>query len=421
MVILETELSYDEAYYWLYSKKIDWGYFDHPPMVAWIIKSTSWLGGEIGVRLGFVLGLVGSGVLLQGLIPKENRWLWWLCLNIFPLIIFSGLFAVPDGGLVFFSAFWIWGLKYFLDNDNFKGALIVALASALLLYSKYHGIFYIIATIVALPHLIFKRNFWISAFFTLFLYFPHIYWQWNHDFSTLRYHFSERPRIDIGWKQPLDFIGLNFIFAGLFVAPYLWLSFFKRIATNSFERSLKAMTLLILAFFLYSTISKKMEVNWTVAAGISLLFFVCLKRNNFKQNRIFHFLGLLSLIIVFAAKIILIAPTLSSIKRVGELHGWKSWAQSIEANTLDCIIAANRYQYASKLSFYLGKEVSALNIRSRSNQFDYWDRSYMKNKKICWIAEQDIFQGEELVDPTGQKLTLVKGILFEHIMSYKEI
>jgi len=24
------ELHFDEAYYWLYSRNLDWGYFDHP-------------------------------------------------------------------------------------------------------------------------------------------------------------------------------------------------------------------------------------------------------------------------------------------------------------------------------------------------------------------------------------------------------
>ena len=33
-----TELAHDEAYYWMYSKYLSWGYFDHPPMIALIIK-----------------------------------------------------------------------------------------------------------------------------------------------------------------------------------------------------------------------------------------------------------------------------------------------------------------------------------------------------------------------------------------------
>ena len=34
-----TELLHDEAYYWVYSHYPDWGYFDHPPMIALLIKA----------------------------------------------------------------------------------------------------------------------------------------------------------------------------------------------------------------------------------------------------------------------------------------------------------------------------------------------------------------------------------------------
>jgi hypothetical protein len=33
-----TDIFHDEAYYWLWSKHLAWGYFDHPPMIAWIIR-----------------------------------------------------------------------------------------------------------------------------------------------------------------------------------------------------------------------------------------------------------------------------------------------------------------------------------------------------------------------------------------------
>ena len=31
------DLAGDEAYYWDWSRQLDWGYFSKPPMVAWII------------------------------------------------------------------------------------------------------------------------------------------------------------------------------------------------------------------------------------------------------------------------------------------------------------------------------------------------------------------------------------------------
>ena len=36
-----TGLMADEAYYWMYSHQLDWGYFDHPPIVALVISATS--------------------------------------------------------------------------------------------------------------------------------------------------------------------------------------------------------------------------------------------------------------------------------------------------------------------------------------------------------------------------------------------
>ena len=33
-----TELQDDEAYYWVFSKYPEWGYFDHPPLIAILIK-----------------------------------------------------------------------------------------------------------------------------------------------------------------------------------------------------------------------------------------------------------------------------------------------------------------------------------------------------------------------------------------------
>ena len=51
-----TQLDPDEAYYWIYAQQLDWGYFDHPPAAALLIKlGTLLLPGELGVRFFIVL------------------------------------------------------------------------------------------------------------------------------------------------------------------------------------------------------------------------------------------------------------------------------------------------------------------------------------------------------------------------------
>ncbi len=49
-------LTGDEAYYWEWSRRLAFGYVDHPPAVAWTIAAFAWIGHAPGfVRLGFVV------------------------------------------------------------------------------------------------------------------------------------------------------------------------------------------------------------------------------------------------------------------------------------------------------------------------------------------------------------------------------
>src|ERR1700724_4554554 len=52
-----TPLTFDEAYYWMWSKHLAPGYYDHPPMVALVIRLGTLIAGdtELGVRLVSIL------------------------------------------------------------------------------------------------------------------------------------------------------------------------------------------------------------------------------------------------------------------------------------------------------------------------------------------------------------------------------
>ena len=47
-----TPLTFDEAYYWMWSKHLAGGYYDHPPMVAFVIRLGTMIAvdTELGVR-----------------------------------------------------------------------------------------------------------------------------------------------------------------------------------------------------------------------------------------------------------------------------------------------------------------------------------------------------------------------------------
>src|ERR1043165_4316820 len=52
-----TPITFDEAYYWMWSKALAGGYYDHPPMVAYVIRAGTMIAGDtvLGVRLVSIL------------------------------------------------------------------------------------------------------------------------------------------------------------------------------------------------------------------------------------------------------------------------------------------------------------------------------------------------------------------------------
>src|SRR5678816_3593897 len=73
-----TELLDDEAYYWVYSRFLDWGYFDHPPMIALMIKAGySLFPNPFGLRLFTVLMSTATLIMIDSLLEKQNYKLFY--------------------------------------------------------------------------------------------------------------------------------------------------------------------------------------------------------------------------------------------------------------------------------------------------------------------------------------------------------
>src|SRR5664279_4022362 len=69
-----TPLDNDEAYYWMYSKYLAWGYFDHPPMIAVMIKfGYFFFHNELGVRIFVVLSQLVALSVIWVLTDEEKR------------------------------------------------------------------------------------------------------------------------------------------------------------------------------------------------------------------------------------------------------------------------------------------------------------------------------------------------------------
>ncbi len=402
------ELAHDEAYYWLYSQYLDWGYFDHPPVVAILIKLFSFLPhSEVGVRMGFILVQLCAVMLVMGMVVKSRRWLAMMLFFSFPLASFSGLFALPDLPLLFSTALYCFLLKRYLEKHDAISVVGLSLSIPLLLYSKYHGILVVFFTILALPGLLKRKDFYLIALGSILLFLPHVLWQYKHDFSTLKYHFFERPKVDFSLIRLLNYSATQVFLAGLFAGPLVWWTTFKTPNQDSFLKALKWICFGTFFFFLFSTFSKKFEANWTIFLTPPLIILTL--QSALWEKKWVRVLLIVSLIPVFSSRFLLVFnPEVLPIKRLHEFHGWKDWSRTINDKCTRPIMA-NTYQVASKLSFYLRRPIHALNFNSRKNQFDYWlqDPVYYLTKEVCYVTDKKRFTGEIILTPEGKTMRIV--------------
>src|SRR6266513_1266299 len=172
-----TELQDDEAYYWVYSKYLAWGYFDHPPMIAVLIKmGYAIFPNELGVRLFPLLLNVLSLAIIEKLISKKNPLLFYTIVLSIAVLQLTGFIAVPDIPLIFFTALFFWCYKKFVDKLSLSNTLLLGVSIALLFYSKYHAVLIVFFTLLSNIKLFTKYQTWLAGIIALLLFALHLWW-----------------------------------------------------------------------------------------------------------------------------------------------------------------------------------------------------------------------------------------------------
>jgi len=235
---------------------------------------------------------------------------------------------------------------------------------------------------------------------------------------TLRYHFLERPSSAFSFKRILEYLGTQVVVAGFLIGPLIWVETFRKKTNSDFQRSLKVISFGVLIFFLLSTISKKFEANWTVFLTIPLIL-SAVESQVWDRKYAQRLLMFSSVFILLARLIFIMPPQVFGLKRLNEFHGWKRWANAVHQYCGGEIVA-NTYQIASKISFYLKKDVHSLNYHSRKNQFDIWRFDLFKPMgKVCYLTNASEFKGEITYTPELKKMILVKYFDYNELLSKK--
>ena len=214
----------DEAYYVLWAQHLSTGYYDHPPMIAWLLHLMSYVSGSIVWfrALAIGAGLVAVWVIYQFVCFFSNdasaRFaaslfvlsplyiLLFLVSNDAPLLLFSSL-----GMLLFYLALQRERLSYALGSGVLLGAaflskyLVAPLGIALAVYSllwlpRKRWPYLAVATLGALPFVL-----------------QHLYYNYTHSWNTLNFHFFLR---NAGTDASLSMLLFYFFGLALVMTPW---------------------------------------------------------------------------------------------------------------------------------------------------------------------------------------------------------
>lgn len=389
-----TDLIFDEAYYWYYAQNMAWGYFDHPPMVALMVKLSSFLfDGELGVRFVSCLLSVGTLFFLWLLIdnPKKNKYVWHFFVLCFSMTLLNayGFFTLPDTPLLFFTTVFLYAYKKFIISPSVIIAIVLGLTMSALMYSKYHAVLVIVFVLLSNLKLLTNKFAWLAVFVALLGYVPHFLWLYDNDFVSIQYHLFERPNRAYDFN---DFtVGFFLNLLALFGLTFFWIykALLKTKLNNLFNRSLLFLTYGTLIFFFLSSLDRRVQTQWMIVISISLavIAFNYMLENENARKWIFR-MGLVNIILLIFARFALVFEELSPIHY--ESHGNKEWAASIADKVGNTpVVFENSYRNAPMYAFYSGNTSFSLNnVMYRRNQYSIdGSEAKVQDKRVLYVSE----------------------------------
>lgn len=416
----------DEAYYWVWSQRLAWSYFDHPPGVAWTIRLfTSILGDHAwSLRLPAVFAWFVSATVV-----------YRLARAIYPDSVASGLYAVlvfaslpltqigfhivtPDAPLMLFTALALELVYRAHTLGRWDLWVYAGLASGAALLSKYNGVFLPPTVFLALIFSASGRKElrrpwpWLAGILAALLFLPVVLWNYQHDWISFRFQLHHGVTSHArSWGYNLSAYLVTQMAA---VLPWTWIAMVfavvqsRRQVADGFARALLIAGFSVpLLFFAATGLAAVPGANWPAMAYLpgSILLGGALSnwlanassRARTRSVAVIITTCLVSFVIVNLTRYPLGAinagiDILPRNTQITFTYGWPKLGAAVrevyteQKQAGDCRILLRRHTLAAEISLQLD-DVQAVVVRTgaRMNQHTIWnqDGRYDDGRPFC--------------------------------------
>ena len=279
IVAFATPLSYDETYYWLWSKHLAAGYYDHPPLIAFVIGAGTVSLGDTsaGVRVGaLVLSAAATwAVWRTALILLKSDYaaaLAALFFNLMPMIGVESLIATPDAPEIAAAAFLLLCLAKIAETERGEWWIAAGVAAGFALLSKYTGFFLGAGIIVWLVLASRERRWFLSLWpylggaIALAMFIPVVLWNAEHDWISFALQFGRAGAGGLTLNYLGEFLGTQLGLATPFIAILAGAGFVLILRNR--ETRFEGLTLIAaimvpgIAYFLGHSLHARVQGNW---------------------------------------------------------------------------------------------------------------------------------------------------------------
>ncbi|MDO9266591.1 MAG: glycosyltransferase family 39 protein [Sulfurimonas sp.] len=373
-------LTGDEAYFIKWADNLSMGYYDHPPMVGWIIHLMSYISGShIFFRLftvvtTFTAAFVIYKIALLYRVEKSKALLTSLIFLASPVDLLL-ILMTNDVALLFFSSLGTLFLLYSLEKKEWlRYSLLASLFLGSAFLSKYFAVFLMLSLLIFSFYMYkskaLKNVLIVTAVVSLFIA-QNLYFNYNSCWNNILFNFfarTEDSSYNIG--TPLGYFGLILYILTPWGVYFLFKTKFEK------TRLFKLLILILsVAFFIFFVVSLKNKIglHWFLifTPYIFLLFSFMDEKyltKLFKYNAIFTFLHVIILVTL------LLIPTslLKDNKKYSDIVMYtqpEALCAELERFDDERIFTLG-YSTAALLSHYCKRDVTVLFNNSKYGRFD---------------------------------------------------
>ncbi|HEV3145634.1 MAG TPA: glycosyltransferase family 39 protein [Gemmataceae bacterium] len=458
------DLAPDEAHYWLWSQRLDASYYSKGPLVAWLIRGSvellgDWSRNQLGSEvfaIRFPAAVCGSLLLLSVYVLtlrcfRDER------LGLLVLLFALTIPVLSVGQTIMtidapFTCCWGWALVLghrVLACSTRPWWIALGFVVGLGTLAKFTMVLWPVSFTLFLlasseyRHWLRSRHFWWMLVTAAICCLPMLWWNWKHDWVSLRHlgqHAGLNDPAGIQWLGPAKYLAGQF---GLLLGFWFVVWVMTMVGFNLTPRPPSLLgkggrgvrlsehylwflsAPVFLWFGLFSLLTE-VQLNWPVTAylaGMVLaggwLYRQCREGVRWKRRLLvgstvgFGVSGLLMSIIThdsslarpllarLAGKPSAANPTpLRHIDPTCRMRGWHELGRQVDEirirlhqEGIEPVIAASRWNYASELAFYCNGHPQIYSVGSalwdRHSQFDIWRPNP--------IADAEVFRGRTFI------------------------